>query len=146
MLNYVSFLEMSNPDMSSMATSASTASMAEEQKKIKQILDSVVESNAIPLKVNNNKNSSTKKAAKNAKIYDNTNQSIVYLANDYKKMSIHSKSSDLDDDYLENVMNAKDRRASWSQVRTQRSYIPSLTAICMYKNRIFFYLFFLTHT
>jgi hypothetical protein len=47
-------------------------------------------------------------------------------------------------DYLENVLEAKDRRQSWQQVRKQRSYIPSLSVICkflfLYLNTILFYL------
>ena len=116
-------------------------SITDEQKKIKQILDSVVESDILPVKQNekNNNNKSKQnlidgnKTLKNGKLFDN-NAPIAYFSKDYKKQnSIHSKSSEIDDDYyLENVLNAKDRRASWSQVRSQRSYIPSLTAICKF--------------
>ncbi len=37
-----------------------------------------------------------------------------------------------DDSYIENVLNASDRRASWQKMRSQRSYLPSLSAICKY--------------
>ena len=57
-----------------------------------------------------------------------------------RSKSILSKSIDnIDDNFLENVLNCKERRASWTQVRSQRnSYIPSLTAICEFDSLHFF--------
>jgi hypothetical protein len=112
------------------------STISDEQKKIKKILDSVVESeqSAAASAANNKKQTKNEnnksKTTKNGKSFDNN---ITYLSNEYKKkLNMHSKSSELDDDYLENVLNAQDRRSSWSKIHTQRSYIPSLTAICMY--------------
>ena len=45
------------------------------------------------------------------------------------KLTIKSSSSD-HDDILENILEATDRRASWQNVRSVKSYVPSLTAIC----------------
>ena len=45
------------------------------------------------------------------------------------KLTIKSVSSD-HDDILENILDATDRRASWQNVRSQKSYVPSLSAIC----------------
>lgn len=119
------------------------STISDEQKKIKQILDSVVESeqSAAASNKKQTKNENNKsKTTKNGKSLDNN---ITYLSNEYKKkLNMHSKSSELDDDYLENVLNAQDRRSSWSKIHTQRSYIPSLTAICMY---IFIYFSFFYH-
>jgi hypothetical protein len=63
--------------------------------------------------------------------------SVAVLSNKKPMPQIQSLSSKLrassieqDESYLENVLNAKDRRASWQQVRSQKSYVPSLSAIC----------------
>lgn len=45
------------------------------------------------------------------------------------KLTIKSISSD-QDDIIENMLDATERRASWQVVRSQKSYVPSLSAIC----------------
>jgi hypothetical protein len=45
---------------------------------------------------------------------------------------VRSISNDNDDAFIEGILNAKDRRSSWQQIRAQRSYIPSLSAICKF--------------
>lgn len=55
--------------------------------------------------------------------------SSEYYSN--KKLLAKSISmQEADDKYMENIMLAKDRRTSWQQVRSQRSFVPSLSAIC----------------
>jgi len=43
-------------------------------------------------------------------------------------------STDTDEAYIDNVLNCKERRASWTNIKSEktktRSYLPSLTAIC----------------
>jgi adenosylhomocysteinase len=43
--------------------------------------------------------------------------------------SASSSSSNHHDDILENILDATDRRASWQNVRSQKSYVPSLSVI-----------------
>ena len=64
------------------------------------------------------------------KIEFKDDNSIEDDKNDKPTKPIRSISSDNDDAFIEGVLNAKDRRTSWQQIRTQRSYIPSLSAIC----------------
>ena len=56
---------------------------------------------------------------------------VPYNADYSKHRPVRSKSSDPQDDYLESILNAKDRRLNcWTQVRSQKSYAPSISAIC----------------
>jgi hypothetical protein len=101
--------------------------------------------NMIPNGVNNGKSpsmdeSNTSPTSLKAPLYKSNSKKIEFkdsqsLKNENDKDNKHAKpirsiSSDNDDAFIEGVLNAKDRRTSWQQVRTQRSYIPSLSAIC----------------
>jgi hypothetical protein len=125
--------------MSSSSSDNHANATSDEQKNLRKILDSVRESDVlISHKQTKNETNNAKKCNSNPKsnIAENSKTknlnnptSLSYLSNEYKKQ-ISIQSSDLDDEFFEGTLNAKDRRQSWSQVHKQRSYIPSLTAIC----------------
>ena len=135
--------------MSSSAEHQNQANVtSDEQKNLKKILDSVRESEVLisskQTNIKNNKNSSNNKST----IADKTKgtsavnaTSLSYLSNEYKKQISIQSASDMNDEFFEGTLNAKDRRQSWSQVHRQRSYIPSLTAICMCYSFFLFILF-----
>jgi hypothetical protein len=59
----------------------------------------------------------------------NSNKLSEYYSN--KKNAARSLSRDGEDEkFIDSILNAKDRRTSWQQVRSQKSFVPSLSAIC----------------
>lgn len=98
-------------------------------------------------------NIATTDDAKTHHINNNTNPMTVssFMARSPKVHShsghlraARSKSTDQDENYLENIKMAKDRRVSWQQLRNERSYIPSLSVICkLKKSDIFLLKFFI---
>lgn len=117
--------------------------MATEQNKIRGFLDSVKES--VRSRRNDasqdNNNSNNKNGNNNIKIihedqpptaemsYLNAHIEEGRAKNQAK--SIPSQSTDTDDMYIDAVLNSKERRASWTALKTERkrSYLPSLTVI-----------------
>ena len=126
--------------------------MATEQNKIRGFLDSVKES--VRSRRNDasqdNNNSNNKNGNNNIKIihedqpptaemsYLNAHIEEGRAKNQAK--SIPSQSTDTDDMYIDAVLNSKERRASWTALKTERkrSYLPSLTVIC----KLFFKIYF----
>lgn len=112
--------------------------MAGEHNKIRGFLDSVKES------VRSHRNDSSqenKHAHNNIKIIheDVDNPEMRYIQAEIEEgrainrtKSIPSQSNDTDDAYIDKVLNNKERRASWTALKTERkrSYLPSLTVIC----------------
>ena len=102
-----------------------------DQLELKKMLDSIVEVNASTVqpilkdtKILNGNN------AKLLNKEGNISTPIAYVTDYSKNRPIRSMSSDQDEAYMDTYMNAQDRRASWQQVRSQKSFAPSLSAIC----------------
>lgn len=67
-----------------------------------------------------------------AAININNAKSEYYSNKNNLSRSLSTDNNQEDIFYLDNVLKAKDRRTSWQQLRSQKSYIPSLSAICKY--------------
>ena len=128
-----------------------------DQSKIKNFLESINETVRNFKSNNMNNNADANVEANDAAIDSEINNRFTRIkVSDYnyinevdedpgrnRSKSILSKSIDnIDDNFLENVLNCKERRASWTHVRSQRnSYIPSLTAICEFYSLNFCFFF-----
>lgn len=117
--------------VASSSTSEAPSTKEKDPKKINQILESLVESNSNPKLVVTDLSNGVENLNINATSKEITNRTYPQQQqNEPINRAMHrSKSSD-QDEYMDNVLNAKDRRTSWQQVRSQKSYVPSLTAIC----------------
>jgi hypothetical protein len=100
--------------------------------------------------VNNSNSTSPKSASSNKSSGTATNLMRPYSVPNAKsqttpKLTIKSISSD-QDDIIESILDATERRASWQVVRSQKSYVPSLSAICKYKFYLLYKRVSLMHT
>ncbi len=120
------------------------ASNQRDQQKIRNFLDSIKGSH----KVNETLPDSSEKRKSNIQIItknddqddgeikslDMVNLGVekIFFKNRTKLMPSHS--ADFTDAYIDNVLNCKERRASWTNIKSEktktRSYRPSLTVIC----------------
>jgi hypothetical protein len=123
----------------STATLTKSSSTADQKKILKSIVDakaaSATSAKTPMFKLNDpdeGEDGETAAAAATggSKVGNNKDPSIVYYSGQKKTDRHKSVEQEDDEKYIENVLNAKDRRQSWQQVRTQRSYIPSLSVIC----------------
>ena len=110
---------------------------ANGQQKIKAFLDSIVEVNS----------STSEMAIIAAKSDDGSHHHSDRISHSsafstrspkvhthHQRPPTRSKSTDQDETYLENVINAKDRRVSWLHNRKDIvSFAPSLSVICKYR-------------
>jgi hypothetical protein len=124
---------------SASATKSETTASASMKSK-QQVLKSIIEAKTPKLKLNEIEMTSCElsdavfasKSNGNGNGNDDPNNShklSEYYSN--KKNAARSLSMDGEDTrFNENVLFAKDRRTSWQQVRSQKSFVPSLSAIC----------------
>jgi hypothetical protein len=111
-----------------------------KQKSQQQILKSIIEAKTPKIKLNEIEMESMDLAGAGpvggagaavaaTAAASNGNKLSEYYSN--KKNAARSLSMDGEDDkFIDSILIAKDRRTSWQQVRSQKSFVPSLSAIC----------------
>ena len=128
------------------------AAAAADKTTLQDFYKSIAAADAKNESLNNLCNVASSDDAKTHHINNNTNPMLVSSSFMARSPKVHthsghmraarSKSTDQDENYLENIKMAKDRRVSWQQLRNERSYIPSLSVICKLSKKNFAFFFF----